>query len=177
MEGHISIDTKLKVLSRMGKRFNEENITWAVGASLLLYLQGIAENFHDIDIMVSEADALHMKEILLHMGREQEANSGKNFQSKYFWKFLVDEVEIDVMGGLGILKDGRMYYCPLKEEEITDEVMLNEVEIPLHSVEHWRHLYELMGRTVKVEMIDSKIGKGKCTQEVQHAVLHNERGF
>ena len=114
MEGHISIDTKLKVLSRMGKRFNEENITWAVGASLLLYLQGIAENFHDIDLMVSEADALHMKEILLHMGREQEANSGKNFQSKYFWKFLVDEVEIDVMGGLVILKDGRMYYCPLK---------------------------------------------------------------
>lgn len=161
MEGHISIDTKLKVLSRMGKRFNEENITWAVGASLLLYLQGIAEDFHDIDIMVSEADAFHMKEVLLRMGVEQEANSGRNFQSKYFWKFLVDEVEIDVMGGLGILKDGRAYYCPLKEEEITDEVMLNEVKIPLHSVTHWRYLYELMGRTAKAEMIDSKIGKGK----------------
>ena len=65
------------------------------------------------------------------------------------------------MGGLGILKDGRAYYCPLKEEEITDEVMLNEVKIPLHSVTHWRYLYELMGRTAKAEMIDSKIGKGK----------------
>lgn len=157
MENHIAVDTKLKVLSKIGKNFIQENLTWAVGASLLLYLRGFIEDFHDIDIMVDEEDAPRMKEILLTMGTEQAANSDQNFHSKYFWKFFVDEVEIDVMGGLGIIKDGREYYCPLKEEEITDEIMVNGVKIPLHSIERWEYLYALMGRKEKAELINRKI--------------------
>lgn len=145
MEHYLSTDTKLSVLSKVAKSFNEADITWAVGASLLLYFQGGTEDFHDIDIVVSEEDALRMRSVLLKLGQEQETNSDKNFRSKYFWKFQVDEVEIDVMGGLVIIKEGKEYYCPLLVEEITGTVMVNGVSIPLHSIERWRYFYELMG--------------------------------
>ena len=154
MEHYLSTDTKLSVLSKVAKSFNEADITWAVGASLLLYFQGGTEDFHDIDIVVSEEDALRMRSVLLKLGQEQETNSDKNFRSKYFWKFQVDEVEIDVMGGLVIIKEGKEYYCPLLVEEITGTVMVNGVSIPLHSIERWRYLYELMGRREKAEWIE-----------------------
>lgn len=74
MEHYLSTDTKLSVLSKVAKSFNEADITWAVGASLLLYFQGGTEDFHDIDIVVSEEDALRMRSVLLKLGQEQETN-------------------------------------------------------------------------------------------------------
>ena len=57
------IEYKLKVLTKIGTQLNEAGITWAIGASLLLYFQGITDEFNDIDIMVMEKDVLRLKEI------------------------------------------------------------------------------------------------------------------
>ena len=45
-------DTKITVLKRVAARFNAAGITWALGASMLLYFKRIAPEFHDIDLMV-----------------------------------------------------------------------------------------------------------------------------
>ena len=39
-----------------------------------MYFQGGTEDFHDIDIVVSEEDALRMRSVLLKLGQEQETN-------------------------------------------------------------------------------------------------------
>ena len=62
------INDKLKVLAKIAKFFNEEKITWAVGASLLLFFKGKTDHFNDIDLMVDEKDIEKVKTIMLEIG-------------------------------------------------------------------------------------------------------------
>ena len=41
----------------IASKLNAAGIVWDVGASLLLYLHGITDEFHDIDLMVRQEDA------------------------------------------------------------------------------------------------------------------------
>ncbi len=43
------IQKKIELLQKIAHRFNEANIEWALGASMLLYFKGIISEFHDID--------------------------------------------------------------------------------------------------------------------------------
>ena len=51
------IRKKIELLQKIAHRFNEANIEWALGASMLLYFKGIISEFHDIDLMISDHDA------------------------------------------------------------------------------------------------------------------------
>ena len=144
---------KLEVLASVARRFNRENIIWAVGASLLLYLKGKTEVFHDIDIMLMEPDADRAKAILADMGVVQIPEPRAQYRTRHFWECVVDGVDIDVMAGLVIVSDGKEYDCPLRKEEIEETVRVHGQDIPLHSLSAWKHYYRLMGREDKVKMI------------------------
>ncbi len=62
------IRKKIELLQKIAHRFNEANIEWALGASMLLYFKGIISEFHDIDLMVSVHDAEQVRTILSEMG-------------------------------------------------------------------------------------------------------------
>ena len=150
----MTIQHKLNVLHKLAAEFNRHNLVWAVGASILLYLKGYVDDFNDLDIQVTAADALEMETILNSLGTAQPTTK-ENFETKYFRKFMVDGVEIDMIGGFAIVSDGKVYDCDLHPEQITDYAQLNGESIPLLAVELWRKYYHLMGRTQKVEIIDN----------------------
>ena len=58
------IQKKIELLQKIAHRFNEANIEWALGASMLLYFKGIISEFHDIDLMISVHDAEQVRTIL-----------------------------------------------------------------------------------------------------------------
>ena len=62
------IRKKIELLQKIAHRFNEANIEWALGASMLLYFKGIISEFHDIDLMVSVHNAEQVRTILSEMG-------------------------------------------------------------------------------------------------------------
>ena len=43
----MELSHKLRVLCHIAEAFNAENITWAVGASLLMFLKGITNDYSD----------------------------------------------------------------------------------------------------------------------------------
>ncbi|EDS77967.1 conserved hypothetical protein [Clostridium botulinum C str. Eklund] len=155
----VGVENKFKVLSKIAKELNDNNITWAIGASLLLYIKGISSEFNDIDIMVAESDVEVLKNILLSLGELQPRNTNAQYKTKQFLEFKVQDVDIDVMAGFVIVNNGRNFYFPLDKDDIMDYTEINGVKIPLQSVKEWRNYYELMGRTEKVKMIDDKFVK------------------
>lgn len=148
---------KFIVLSRIAEELNRRNITWAIGASLLLYLKGIASDFSDIDMMIAESDVEDVKEVLLSFGQQKPANPNVQYKTKAFLEFEIDGVDIDVMAGLVIVNEGVEYYFPLEKDQIRDSAKINGTVIPLQSIEQWRTYYQLMGRTGKVDLIDRHI--------------------
>ncbi len=109
------IKHKLTVLARIAEEFNHKDVTWAIGASLLLYFKGITSEFHDIDIMIGEEDAETVKDILLHFGDIQQPNPNAKYKTKSFLEFHVDGVDIDAMAGFVIVNQDKEYYFPLKK--------------------------------------------------------------
>lgn len=145
---------KLAVLSKIGRLLNAENITWAVGASLLLYLHHKTDEFHDIDIMTTDADVFSVKALLLQIGQLVPSSATTQYKTRHFYEFIVDGVDIDVMAGFIITRDGVDYDCSLNPQSITASTEVNGVRIPLQSLAEWRTFYELMGRRKKIEMLD-----------------------
>ena len=78
-----SIKEKLEVLTAVAKEFDESDITWAIGASSMLYLRNIVGKFNDLDLMIKKEDALKVKEILLKMGTLKESVSGSYAQNTF----------------------------------------------------------------------------------------------
>lgn len=151
----MDIEHKLNVLSSIAEKLNSAKLTWAVGASLLLYFKGISDSFNDIDLMVVEADAERAKSLLLDMGQMQPPKPNGNYKTPYFYEFVIDGVEVDVMSGFIIVKDGQNYDCSLTRDMIVEHIVVNGQSIPLQAVSDWRRYYKLMGREAKVAMIDS----------------------
>ena len=152
------MERKLRLLAELGRRFDEAGCLWAVGASVLLYFRGYVDAFHDIDLMVNEKDAAKMEAVLQELGTLQPSEAG-TFRTKYFREFVIDGIEVDMIGGFVILQDGVAYDCDLQAEEIEGYAQVYGQRIPLHSVAKWREYYGRMGRSEKVTIIDENLAK------------------
>ena len=147
---------KIQLLLKIAHRLNEAHVEWALGASMLLYFKGITSDFHDIDLMVSDHDAECVRTILSGMGESCPSDSIPNpmYRTKTFMEFLIGSVEVDVMAGFAIVKDGKVYDCALRKEQIVEKMQLGAEIIPLQSPLLWCEYYRLMGRTEKAELIE-----------------------
>lgn len=151
-------EKKLKVLKKIARRLNGAGVTWALGASLLLYLKGITDHFHDIDLMAEEEDAAAAKEILLSMGELQPPNPNGKYKTKEFLEYIVDGVDVDLMIGFAIVEGGRVHDCSLRREQISEFYSLEGERIPMQSLRLWNSYYQWMGRSDKCRMIREYLG-------------------
>lgn len=166
---------KLEVLVKLADLLNRHRITWAVGASLLLYFKGIVTDFQDIDILVDEKDADTVRQLLSGLGRLQPPNPSARYETKVFLEYLVDGVEVDLMAGFAIVAEGRSYPCPLAKERISEFVTIRNTKIPLQSLEEWKGYYALMGRTEKVRRIEAYFEaqrRGEAAQAQREGAAH-----
>jgi hypothetical protein len=153
------MEHKLNVLKKIAKELNENHITWALGASMLLYFKGVVEEFHDIDLMILNEETTDVKRILDSLGIRQPDNPNGKYKTKTFMEYVIDGVDIDVMAGFAICCEEKVIDCSLNKNQIVDEVFLEGERIPLQSLELWLRYYELMERNDKVKIIKEYLGE------------------
>ena len=146
------MEHKLSVLAKIAKQLNERNITWALGASGMLYFNGIIDRFHDLDILVDERHILEAKAVLDTLGTLQERIPHPDFKTKHFLEYVIEGVEVDTIAGFVIHKEGTDYAMPFDETHIEGTASLWGETIPLQSRSDWQHYYTLMGRPEKALM-------------------------
>ena len=152
----MSADGKLRVLAQIANRLNAAEIQWALGASAMLYLNGVADRFDDLDIMVQTDRALRAKDILKSMGAMKAASPAAQYGTKYFFEFVIGGVDVDLMGGFTIREGEIEHDCSLKSFQIAETREICGEKVPLQALSVWREYYEWMGRRAKVEMIDAR---------------------
>lgn len=147
-------------LAKIAKELNKEKILWAVGASLVLNNYGLIDNPNDIDILVDIKDIEKIDKILQTLGIKKSREKTDTYSTKYFYEYVIDGVDIDVMGGF-IIKhvNGQYEYC-FDNESITVIKNIDEIDIPLTSLEDWYIIYQLIpGREYKVNIIEKYLLK------------------
>jgi muramoyltetrapeptide carboxypeptidase LdcA involved in peptidoglycan recycling len=159
-----------QVLSYLGKRLNESKILWGVGASLMLHQHGLADQPNDIDIFVSLDDVDKADEILQSMGRKKRREENGTYETKHFYEYVVDGVDVDLMVGLAISVEDGVFEYVFDHESITDVFKIDGVEIPFTSLEDWFVLYQVIPcREKKVQRIETYL----MEQGIQNACLLN----
>lgn len=150
------MDKKFELLRKIAHEFNQAGITWALGASMFLYLKGISPEFDDIDLMIADKDIESAKEILMNMGELLSAKSNYGYATKAFYEFAIDGIEVDFMAGFAVVKDGIQHDCSLEADPAVEVYELEGEKVPFQSLEAWCRYYEWMGRDGKVRMIREK---------------------
>ena len=101
------MNNKIDVLKQVAKKLNENNITWQLGASCMLYLRGYVDHFNDIDIMISKNDVQKTINIMNDFGTPVIKGPDATCKTKVFLEYRIDEVDVDIMSGLIIVNQGK----------------------------------------------------------------------
>lgn len=145
-------------LSLIGDKLNENNITWAVGASILLNQFNLTDKPNDIDILVSVEDIDKVDSILKSMGRKKSFENTNTYSTKYFNEYVINSIDVDIMAGLAINHCAGVFNYMFDESSITDTHLINGITIPFTSLEDWYVLYQLIpNREYKVKLIEDFI--------------------
>ena len=150
----MQIQDKLSVLARIARAFIERGISWALGASAMLYLRGVTPDFHDLDLLTTQSDFPAAQEVLAGLGTLLPPRENALYRTEHFLECVVDGVEIDLMANFTILHSGAEHRFPLEECGAPDFANVLGEAVPLQSLSLWRECYRLMGRAEKERAID-----------------------
>ncbi len=143
------------ILLKIAKTFNDHNIKWALGGSLMLYYYKLVDHANDIDILIAEKDITEALKALNMIARPLAVVQKKEYLTTCFKSFTINDVDIDVMADFKIKHSAGVYQFPFKTINITKRISLDDIEIPLSSLEDWYIAYLLMsGRAEKVKLIE-----------------------
>ncbi|MFV0413026.1 MAG: hypothetical protein ACK5L3_07100 [Oscillospiraceae bacterium] len=130
-------------LLKIAALLNRQGISWALGASMLLYYKGLAAKPNDIDLMIAPESAEAADKILAALGTRQPPNPSANYATTYIAEYVVDGVEVDVMAGFAIRHAGGCYEYRL-EPVFFETLCIGGTKIYLCPLEDWYVLYMLM---------------------------------
>lgn len=148
------------ILKKIAELLNEQKITWGVGGSVMLNYYGIIQGPGDIDILVHLKDINKLDNILSKIGKKQERLPNKIYKTKYFYEYIIDEIEIDVMAGLCICFNGKDHLFDFTRDSIGDFMEIDNIKIPLSKLSDWYDIYKLLpNREEKVTLIEEYRGK------------------
>jgi len=169
-------------------KLNKENITWGIGASVMLHHYGLVSMPNDIDILVDIKDIENVDSILKEMGEKKPLNPIKTYSTKYFYEYEVQGVDIDVMAGFIINHEGGSYEYTFHKDSLvfakvnglvndpSVEFNLDNITLPYTTLEDWYVLYQLIpGRENKVQLIEDYLkAKGTCKVNILKRALKHQ---
>jgi len=147
----MTIEQTLMGLSSLAKKLNYHHIRWALGASLLLYLEGYNITVEDIDIIVHKDDTNLLLDMLKNYEYTyQEPND--QYRTKHFYSLFSEGVDVDIMIGFKVVKEDSIYEFPFHIEK---ELNVNNSTVYCSSVAEWLKAYKAMNRIDKVLLLQA----------------------
>lgn len=132
------------VFIQLEKIFRERDVKWAVGCSMDLFLRGLTDEFHDLDLIVAKEAIPTIKKIMDEIGAVLTATGGNGYcESDVYLHYHIGRVDIDIISGFRVMTFNTQYYYSYQEEEI-DWMEFEGISVPLISLEAMYILYYMM---------------------------------
>ena len=140
----IEYSGRKEVFFQLERIFRERNVKWAVGCSMDLFIRGLTDEFHDLDLIVASESIPTIKEIMAELGAELVATGGNGFcESDVYLHYHVGRVDIDIISGFRVMTFNTQYHYCYKDDEI-DWIEFEGLTVPLISLEAMYILYYMM---------------------------------
>ena len=140
----IKYSERKETLFKLVLAFEKARIRWGLAFSMNLYLHGITDEFHDLDLIVEYEDIPRIKNILQKMGGTLIATGGNGFcESVSYMHYQLGRVDVDVIAGFRILTYGTEFLYNYNEREL-EYVKVSTFNIPLIPIEALYILYFMM---------------------------------
>lgn len=155
-----------EVLGKVVSTFNDNNVRFGVGASLLLKAYDIISDVNDIDIIVHPDDINKASEIMDSLGYKKEVLGHVSYKTEHFLEYCIDGIDFDIMSNMAMTSDTGVYVYPFKEEELTYRDIFGCTGLPLLSLENWYVAYMMIGRPEKVELLFDFLTKNGFDKDI-----------
>ena len=142
----MDIESKLSTLAKVGKRLNMASVEWAVGASALLYLEGVTADFHDFDLIVVPDSMETALDVFTRLGARLLPAQSPNpvYVSAQFVEFTLDGADFDLLCDYTLRRNDVLYRYPFPGDRAIRAVTVQGVPVPLCPLADWFVLYQLM---------------------------------
>ena len=140
----IDYKERKEVLITLIKCLNERRINWAISCSMDLFLRGIVDDFHDIDLIVDIKSVPDIKIVMEELGAKLVGTGGNGFcESDVYLHYQLDRVDVEFISGFRVMTFGTSYYYKYNKDEI-DMLEILDIEVPAISLEAMYILYYMM---------------------------------
>ncbi len=147
-----------EVIRKISKLFNDNNIVWALGGSLVLKHYGLTTIANDIDILVSKESLRDAVRCMDLIGKGVRIPKDDFYKTNVLYRYLVDEVEVDIICGFKVLRE-ELFVYDFDKHNIATIDSSPEGDVHYSSLEEWLLLYDVLGRDSKVELIKTYLEK------------------
>jgi len=157
-----TLETIMQSLKTIISKLEKTNINWCLVGSLSLYLQDVKIKPNDIDILTDKEGAYKFSNIFKEFERQKVKFRKSDIFYSHYGKFLINGIEVEVMGDLSIFIDGKWVGDIRNRLNSKKVIKYNELEIPVSPLKEQLDSYEKMNRTKdskKISMINKVLNK------------------
>ncbi len=143
----------VEVLRTICNRLSGSKVIWALMGSANLSLQGVPIEPNDIDLQTDEAGAYEIERSLSEYVTTRVALSTADKIRSYFGALLIDGVKVHIVGDLQIRFQNGKWEKPLKWDEHKQYVEIDDIRIPVLSLEHEHQIHLRLGKLDRAQII------------------------
>jgi hypothetical protein len=143
----------LPILHKVYLQIKDNRNGWVITGSLGMALQGMDIDVHDIDIQTNKEGAYEIESKLKQFSTTPVNSVSSELIKSYLGKFIVDDVQVELMGALQKkLKNGN-WEEPVNIENYREWVKVESMTVPVLSLYYEYEAYKKLGRYEKAEKI------------------------
>lgn len=148
---------KLGILSKTARALREAGVRWALGASAMLYFNGLVETYHDFDLLIAKGDMPATQAVFTALGAKAlpPAPVGGDYATAEFRQYTLGGMGFDLLCGFAVRRDHKAYPYPFDETRVAGYAQALTERVPLAPLADWWVLYQLMrGREEKAALLE-----------------------
>jgi hypothetical protein len=126
---------------------------WAIGGSFLLQCYGIEPQARDLDLVCTLERFEQFKALLSQYAHPVPVSLHPIYRSKGFARFRKNDLVIELMAGIQVLKDEGLQQFLFQPEKTSWQQGL-----PLMQLADWLELYQLFERPKRVKQLQQYLG-------------------
>jgi hypothetical protein len=162
----------LAALHKIYSRLKDCRSAWVITGSLGMALQGMDLNVHDIDLQTDKQGSFEIERQFPESILEPVHYSSSERIRSYFGRLDLDGIKVEIMGDLQKRMDEKTWDEPVQVESYRRWVNVDEMQVPVLSLEYEYEAYLKLGRVERAEMLktwlQSRIEKKDERNEKTH---------